>query len=150
VIDKPQELSPEAGISLSFLWPEESLAEKKLDNLNNSSIVLKLIYASTSYLFMGDLEDEETLSSTTEARLLKSDVLKVGHHGSTNANSASFLKTVSPRYAIIPVGADNTYGHPHYRTIFNLEKIGAQILRTDQPGDIVVLSDGQKIWLKDK
>ena len=146
VIDKPQELSPEAGIELSFLWPRETLAEKKIENLNNSSIVFKLDYASTSYLFMGDLEDEEKLASSVPAEILKSDVLKVGHHGSTNANSLAFLRAVSPGYAIISVGADNDYGHPHYRTIYNLEKIGAQILRTDQDGDIRILSDGRRVW----
>lgn len=145
IIDRPQESSPEAGIALSFLWPHETLAEKKIDSLNNSSVAFKLIYASTSFLFTGDLEDEEALSSTTEARLLSSDVLKVGHHGSTNANDFSFLNFVSPKHAVISVGADNDYGHPHYRTVYALEKIGARIWRTDQEGDIKCISDGQKV-----
>ena len=144
VIDKPQDFSPEAGIDLSFLWPRESLAEKKLDNLNNSSIVFKMIYASTSYLFMGDLEEEEQLASATPA-VLKSDVLKVGHHGSINANSAPFLKLVSPQYAIISVGAANSYGLPGYRTIHELTQLGTRIFRTDQDGDIKCLSDGNKV-----
>jgi len=144
IIDRPQELSPEEGIKLSFLWPQQPLAEKTIDNLNNSSIAFKLIYASTSFLFTGDLEDEEALSSTTEASLLKSDVLKVGHHGSSNANDFSFLKLASPEQAIVSVGADNDYGHPHYRTIYNLEKLGVQIWRTDRDGDISCASDGQK------
>lgn len=145
VIDRPQDVAPEAGIGLSFLWPRESLAEKKVDNLNNSSIAFKLIYASTSFLFTGDLEEEEMLISSTPPETIKSDVLKVGHHGSNNANSESFLKSVSPRYAVIPVGADNGYGHPHYRTVFNLEKSGALILRTDQAGDIGCQSDGRSV-----
>jgi len=148
IIDRPQDWSPEAGMSLSFLWPRESLAEKKIDSLNNSSIAFKLIYASTSFLFTGDLEDEEALSSTTEAQLLKSDVLKVGHHGSTNANSALFLQLVLPQYAVISVAADNDYGHPHYRTIYELQKIDARILRTDQEGNITIYSNGKNVWLR--
>ncbi len=145
VIDKPQDFSPEVGIDLSFLWPRESLAEKTMDNLNNSSIVFKLTYASTSYLFMGDLEEEEQLASATPAAILKSDALKVGHHGSTNANSAPFLQLVSPRYAIISVGADNSYGLPNYRTIHELTALGARIFRTDQNGDVKCPSDGREV-----
>jgi len=148
IIGQPQDFSPEAGIDLSFLWPREPLFEKKMDNLNNSSIVFKMIYASTSYLFMGDLEEEEQLASATPAAMLKSDVLKVGHHGSTNANSAPFLQSVRPQYAIISVGADNSYGLPDYRTIHTLQKLGAQVYRTDQNGDVNCISDGRKVSCK--
>lgn len=146
LIDRPQSLNA-GGVELRFLAPTQSFLGQKIDNLNNSSIVFRLDYASTSALFTGDYENEEELVSSSPATL-KADVLKVGHHGSTNANDREFLKSVSPQYAVIPVGADNKFGHPHYRTIYYLKQLGAQILRTDEQGDIILISDGSSFKLK--
>jgi beta-lactamase superfamily II metal-dependent hydrolase len=145
IIDKPQDLAI-GGINLNFLEPENSFFEARPDNLNNSSIVFKLNFVSTTALYTGDFENEEDLllnSSTT----LTADVLKVGHHGSTNANSEGFIKAVDPEFAIISVGKDNKFGHPHYRTLHYLQESGAEIFRTDELGDVVIISDGQKYRL---
>lgn len=139
LIDRPQE-ELIGGVVLQYLEPAESFLTARPDNLNNSSIVFRLVYGSSSAMFTGDFEQEELLASSSAP--LKSDLLKVGHHGSTNANSQNFLRAVAPAYAIISVGADNTYGHPHYRTIYYLEQLGAKIFRTDQSGDIEFDSDG--------
>lgn len=145
LIEQPQKILID-GLTLDILTPEKTLNNLAIENLNNSSIVFKMIYGSTTAMFTGDYENEETLvknSSTT----LKSDVLKVGHHGSTNANNRQFLEAVAPELAIISVGVNNTYGLPNYRSIFYLEQLKSQIFRTDISGDIKLISDGQKFRL---
>ena len=73
---------------------------------------------------------------------LKATVLKVGHHGSRTSLSYSFLQNVSPRYAVVSCGKDNSYGHPHEQTLNRLEKIGAEVYRTDVDHSIVFRSNG--------
>ena len=87
------------------------------DSLNNSSIVLKLNYGSTSFLFEGDAEQESEQKILKSGADVKADVLKVGHHGSRTATSDEYLKAVSPKYAVISCGKNNDYGHPHKETL---------------------------------
>ena len=114
------------------------------DNLNVSSLVLRLEFGNTSYLFMGDAEEEneETINWP------KTDVLKVGHHGSSTSSSESFLEQVQPKYAIIMAGKDNSYGLPTQETINKLSNIGSEIYRTDEDGTIQMTSDGNTIQIK--
>ncbi len=113
------------------------------NDLNNSSIVLRMDFGSNSFLFMGDATSE------VEQKLLDADiqvdVLKVGHHGSRYSSSSSFLDRVNCQYAIISCGKNNSYGHPHQETIdkFNERKI--KIYRTDELGTIILTSDGNNI-----
>ncbi|MFA5029684.1 MAG: ComEC/Rec2 family competence protein [Patescibacteria group bacterium] len=140
---EPEIINLEPGLELKILSPGREPSSKRLENLNNSSLVAKLVYASTSVLLMGDYEAEEELLLQSGVPL-KSDILKIGHHGSNNANDLDFLRAVSPVAAVISVGK-NSFGHPHYRALYNLKKIGTRILRTDQLGDIRFFSDGQTI-----
>lgn len=140
IISQPQDLAV-SGINLSFLEPAESYLDRRPDNLNNSSLVFKLRFVSTTALYLGDFENEEELTSSTVD--LKSDLLKVGHHGSTNANDRDFLAAVKPGLAVISAGAGNKFGHPHYRTLYYLQQLGARIFRTDELGDLVFTSDGR-------
>lgn len=116
---------------------------KDKKDLNDTSIVLKLTYKNTSYLFMGDA------TSSVEKDILdkdiKSDVLKVGHHGSQYSSTISFLKKVSPKYAIIEVGKNNSYNHPKEVTLKKLEDLGTKIYRTDEDGTIILTSDGENM-----
>ena len=73
------------------------------------------------------------------------DVLKVAHHGSSSSTSDAFLRAVTPEYAVISCGEDNSYGHPHAETLESLDAFGADVLRTDQSGDVLFISDGQNI-----
>ncbi|MFA6594531.1 MAG: MBL fold metallo-hydrolase [Candidatus Buchananbacteria bacterium] len=141
IIDRPQE-EIIGGLTLQFLTPENNLSGERPANLNNSSIVFKLVYGSTTALYTGDFENEESLLLQSRVKL-QSGVLKIGHHGSTNANSKGFLQAVAPAYAVVSVGADNQYGHPHYRTLYYLKELGTRVFRTDSDGDVRLLSDGQ-------
>ncbi|MCR4431566.1 MAG: MBL fold metallo-hydrolase [Tepidanaerobacteraceae bacterium] len=118
---------------------------KKYEDLNNYSIVLKMTYKKTSFLFTGDAEklsEEEMLKHNYD---LKADVLKVGHHGSSSGTSEEFLSAVSPEYAIISVGKNNDYGHPHKETLERLAAHGVKVYTTADNGNILVTSDGENI-----
>ena len=114
------------------------------DNLNLSSLVLRLEFGNNSFLFMGDAEEEneETISWP------KTDILKVGHHGSNTSSSETFLTQVQPQYSIIMVGKDNSYNLPTQATIDKLNTIGSKIYRTDENGTIQINSDGNTIEVK--
>lgn len=112
------------------------------DDLNNTSIVLKITYGKTSFLFTGDAERDEEHDIIDEGYDLSATVLKVGHHGSETSSSYRFLREVMPEYAIISVGKDNSYGHPHDEPLSRLKDVGAEIYRTDECGDIIAESDG--------
>jgi competence protein ComEC len=129
------------GLKAEFLSP----AGSSYDSLNNYSAVLKLTYKETSFLFTGDAEtkaEEEMLASGAD---LASTVLKVGHHGSNTSTSPLFLNTVNPEVAVISVGADNSYGHPHGEVIDRLQQAGVSVFRTDLHGTVVITSDGREI-----
>ena len=111
-------------------------------NLNNSSIVIKLTYKNTTFLFAGDAEAFEESKIISSGANLDSDVLKVGHHGSDSSSSIKFLSAVSPEIALISCGKDNSYGHPNDITLKDLAAVGAVIYRTDLTGTIVIESDG--------
>lgn len=110
------------------------------EDLNDTSIVLRLKYGTTSFLFTGDA------SSTIEKNILnkeiQSDVLKLGHHGSRYSTSKEFLKKVSPIYAIISVGKNNSYNHPHSEVFKRLNEQNVKIYRTDEQGTIIAESNG--------
>lgn len=118
----------------------EMLAE---DAQNNNSLVLRLTYGSTAFLFTGDAEAEE--EGILDAAYLDSDVLKVGHHGSKTSTGAAFLNAVSPSLAVISVGRYNTYGHPHAETLMALAEAEVPVVRTDRGGAITCLSDGTAV-----
>lgn len=113
--------------------------------LNNASIMLRLTYGKTSFLFTGDAQVEAEEAALQTGISLDSDVLKVGHHGSDTSSSADFLAAVSPGYAVISCGAGNTYGHPHAETLSALSAIGAVVYRTDTQGNILAVSNGAGI-----
>jgi len=118
------------------------------DDPNNSSIVLRLEYGKTSFLFTGDAEREEEQDLLDAGSTLASTVLKVGHHGSANSTTYPFLREISPRYAVISVGKDNTYGHPTQAALSRLRDADVTLYRTDMQGDIICSSDGETVSFK--
>ena len=111
----------------------DSILDKS--NLNLSSNIIRLEFNRTSFLFTGDAETENEKTINWP----QTDILKVGHHGSTTSTSQNFLEEVQPTYAIISVGKDNDYGHPNEKILKRLQNIGAKIFRTDECGTIEVV-----------
>lgn len=115
---------------------------------NGRSIVFLLEYQSTKWLFMGDLEEKGELSLLKKGLLTQVNVLKVGHHGAATSSTVDFLEATFPQVSVISVGKNNSYGHPTQLVLENLRKIGSRILRTDQLGDIELITENGKIWLQ--
>ncbi len=115
------------------------------EDMNNYSAVLRLVYGKNTFLFMGDAEDVSEKEMLASSVNLKADVLKAGHHGSNSSTTQEFLNKVNPKYAVISVGKDNTYGHPTPSTLSRLKKSGIEVYRTDEMGTIIAESDGTKI-----
>jgi beta-lactamase superfamily II metal-dependent hydrolase len=132
-------------VRIDVVAPSRPLLYGTRDDLNNNSIVCRLQYGETAYLFAGDSEFEEEGRMLHERAALKADVLKVGHHGSATSSGSGFLSAVSPRWAIVSCGRHNRYGHPAPGTISRLQTAGARVFRTDLDGGIVAESDGHSI-----
>ena len=116
------------------------------NDLNNTSIILRLDYGNNSFLFTGDatsMVERSVINSNIDV-----DVLKVSHHGSKYSSTLGFLNKVSPEYAVISVGKNNSYGHPHEVTLNKLNNKEVKIYRTDEMGTIIAVSDGQNINFK--
>ena len=113
------------------------------DNLNLSSIVIRLEFENNSFLFMGDAETENEKTITWP----KTDVLKVGHHGSNTSTSQKFLNEVSPTYGVIMAGKDNSYGLPKENILNRLTKLNVKLYRTDLNGTIEMSSNGNEIHI---
>lgn len=128
---------------LTVLGPVKSYPDP-----NNTSIVLKVEYGDTAFLFTGDMETnaENDMLDYWEGQMdLTCDVLKVGHHGSNTSTGYRFLNAVNPAYGVISVGKDNDYGHPHEEPLSRLKQAGVVLLRTDELGHIIATSDGNDI-----
>jgi len=125
-----------------ILAPEEPLISGG-DATNNNSIVLKVTYGTVSVLLTGDMEHEEEQRLLMHHDDLRSQILKVAHHGSQGTTSGQFLDTVEPQVALISVGAGNPYGHPHRQLLQRLESRRITYYRTDQHGTVRVTIDGK-------
>jgi competence protein ComEC len=115
------------------------------EDANDYSIVLKVQYGENKFLLTGDAEAVSEMEMVKKGLDLKVDLLKVGHHGSNSSTSLNFLKAVSPKYAVISVGKDNSYGHPTQSILDRLKGNGVKIYRTDENGNIIAVSDGKNI-----
>ena len=115
---------------------------KEYEQTNNTSIVLRVDFGETSFLFTGDMERDAEADLLDAGADLKADVLKVGHHGSSTSTSYPFLREVLPEYAVISCGTGNSYGHPHDETMSRLRDADVTVYRTDLQGHVVCTSDG--------
>ncbi|HOX30165.1 MAG TPA: ComEC/Rec2 family competence protein [Candidatus Paceibacterota bacterium] len=137
----------EPGHFIEVLYPEQDLSGVAVKDANNGSVVVKLVYGESEFLFTGDIYGfiEDSLANGDTD--LDADVLKVAHHGSKNSASELFLRKVDPDIAVISVGR-NSYGHPSEEILEMMEKHGIKIFRTDMAGDITFTTDGQNLSLK--
>lgn len=117
------------------------------DNLNNYSVVMRLIFGNTSFLFTGDAERAAESDILNSGADISCDVIKIGHHGSTSSSTEAFLKAASPKYAVIFVGEDNAYGHPKQEVTDRLKNMGCEYYLTMTYGNIVFISDGEELKL---
>ena len=120
---------------------------KEYSDSNNNSAVVKITYINRCFLFMGDAEvdSEKNITDNVEC-----DVVKIGHHGSDTSSSDTFVKKTKAKYAVISVGKNNVYKHPYESIIMKWESIGAEVLRTDELGDIVITTNGNDISINNK
>jgi competence protein ComEC len=141
----------EPGLALHILAPDRDLLTGTHSDINNSSVVLRLVYQQVSMLLAGDIETESgerLLSETNAGAPLDAAVLKVPHHGSATGLSDPLLAAIHPQVALISVGADNTYGHPAPQTLTALAAAHTPVYRTDLNGTVDVSSDGTHLWVQ--
>lgn len=140
---KGEKINLGSDLDFEILYPLTYQAEE--ENINDYSVVIKMIYKGRSFLFTGDATSE------VEAQILDqnldSDFLKVGHHGSRYSSSQKFLEAVSPIISIISVGEGNSYGHPTADTLNRLNTVGSRVLRTDKAGTVEVDVGGDGRWI---
>jgi competence protein ComEC len=128
------------GVIAKFVGPVKTYG----DDLNDWSAVLHLTYGKNTFLFTGDAESKSLSDMMGSKQTLQADVLKVGHHGSSTSTSATFLKKVQPKYAVISVGK-NSYGHPTKDVLIALKNAKTTVYRTDLNGSVTAVSDGKTI-----
>jgi len=134
------------GAKLQILFPTQDVSNWET---NRASVVGRLTYGDRKFLLTGDspIPIEKVLISLDE-KMLDVDVLKAGHHGSRTSTSLEFAEAVSPDYAVISAGKDNSYGHPHQEVLDILEKVGSKILSTAERGTIKFETNGKVLKLK--
>ncbi len=132
--------------SFTILAPNSS----EYEELNNYSVVIKLTYGSNSFLLTGDAEALSEREMLENGYDLSADVLKTAHHGSAYSGTEEFLDEVNPTHAIISVGKDNGYGHPHTETLQSMLDYNISLYRTDIQGSVVFTSDGQNLSVNTK
>lgn len=141
IVEEGSRINIEKNIHFDVLWPNSSDAIEE-NAINNNSLVCKLYYKDFTMLFTGDIEKEaedKLYCKYSSKNILESTVLKVAHHGSKTSSEEKILNEIKPKMALIGVGENNDFGHPSEITIQNLNKIGCNIYRTDQCGEIIIL-----------
>jgi len=129
-----------SGVYLDFLSPK-----RKARHVHTDCIVVRVRYRDVAVLLAADANDIAEGVLLFDEVPLKSDILKVGHHGASDATTEEFLKAVAPRYAVITVQAPNEYGRPHKVVLDRLERRSISVYRTDEYGDITFVTDGKKV-----
>ena len=152
IVEEGEKVSIEDNLYFDIIWPfsDNMISD---NSINNNSLVCKLNYKNYSMLFTGDIEaiaEKAILKKYSKnLNILKSDILKVAHHGSKTSSITEFIEKIKPKYAIIGVGEDNKFGHPSDNTIQNLEKANIRIYRTDKMGEIEIKTNGKEIKINE-
>jgi competence protein ComEC len=134
---------------MDILNPPASLFRNTSNDINNNSLVIHLTYDEISFLLTADIQYETEYELISNRANLKSTVLKVPHHGSKTSTTTEFLAVVDPEIAVISVGKENRFNHPHQEVIERVTRtVGPdRILLTSQEGTVEFITDGQKLWI---
>lgn len=131
------------GAYADVLFPDRDVSAVET---NTGSVVLRIVYGATGFLFTGDLPSAvEGWLVLLDGSALQSDVLKAGHHGSRTSSSAEFLAAVHPGIVVISAGKGNSYGHPHQETLERIRAEGAGLAETFRKGTVRFVSDGKTV-----
>ena len=138
------------GVVLHVLSPPARLLSGTASDINNASVALRLTYGDVSFILAGDLYEEGEGAVLGSGSPVDGDVLKVGHHGSRTSSSGVFIDAVNPSAAVISVGENNRFDHPHQETINTLLRFvpDEHIYTTSGHGDVEFASDGVTLWVK--
>jgi len=140
-----EQLHDFSPVEMYVLHPTSRFLDTNRGNINEVSLVLKMSYGSTDFLFVGDVERLGERRLIPFASFLNSEVLKVAHHGSRTSSTVPFLQYVRPEFAIISVGEFNKFRHPSAGVVARLQELGATVFRTDRHGAVLLQSDGHEI-----
>lgn len=140
---KPGSTYEIGDLSFTILAPNATYKE-----MNNSSVVTRVVYKNAAFLFQGDAEKQSEKDILKNDYILSADVIKLGHHGSQTSSIEPYLKAVHPKFAVISCGLDNSYHLPNESVLKRLEKLNIDYRRTDFHGDIVVYTDGDTLYLE--
>jgi len=148
IVDSGEKIILGDNLYLEILYPNVDLRQEEVENLNNTSIISRLVYNNHSFLFTGDAEGFVEDYLIDDNINIKSNVLKVAHHGS-KTGSLEFLEKVRPEIAVIEVGAHNQFGHPAKEILDYLLNLNVKTYRTDLDGTIKIFSDGiDRLWVE--
>jgi len=136
------------GARLVLLSPPTPPITHSRSDVNANSVVVRLDYGHVRVLLAADAEAPTERWLLAQGADLRADVLKVAHHGSRYSTTPAFLRAVSPKLAVIEVGAGNAFGHPAPETVARLERAGTRVLRTDLDGTVTVETDGERLEVR--
>lgn len=134
--------------NVEFLWPPPDVEKKSDEEINDTSLVMKIIFGRNRFLMTGDISSEVESLLIASGKDMKSDLLFVPHHGSVHSSSLEFLRSVSPQFAIVSSGKNNVFRHPHPEVIDRYRSMRATLFRTDQQGAVSVHSNGNVIEIQ--
>jgi len=134
-------------VKIEILFPDADESPQAVSD-NNHSLVLRFLFGSKRFLFTGDIEKETENKLVANPLFLQADIIKVAHHGSRTSSSQSFINAVKADYAIIPVGRQSPFGHPHSEVVKRWENSGVKILKTGERGTISVSTDGKNLEIQ--
>ncbi len=132
------------SLMINVCWPL-TLTDSDAPSGNDESLVLQLRFGNRTILMTGDVEKQGEASILEYSEDLRADVVKVGHHGSRTSSTQSFVAAVRPMLAIVSVGSDSVFGHPHPEVVERWKAIGAQVLTTGESGTITITTDGRDL-----
>ena len=138
------------GMFIQVVAPSDRLLQGTQSDVDNASIVLRLVYGDVSMMLTGDMFDEAERALVSSGAAIDSDVLKVGHHGSRSSSSGPFLGAGTPAIAVVSAGEDNLFGHPHRETLDALRRWVPDdgLFLTAERGVVEFTTDGRRLWVK--